>query len=98
MERKEGRFDRELNVLFLIRKQTVLNKPAGVVYPKLSRILLEKDAVSPPPASIKKFEPFVTQDPMTIAKYLGKESSSKRCVPISMRADFYSCWLQDKVT
>ncbi|GBM46856.1 hypothetical protein AVEN_11504-1 [Araneus ventricosus] len=28
-------------------------KPAGVVSPKLSRILLEKGAVSPPPAWIK---------------------------------------------
>ncbi|GBM86607.1 hypothetical protein AVEN_153036-1 [Araneus ventricosus] len=42
---------------------------------------LEKGAVSPPPAWIKKFEPIVTQDPMTIRKYLGKESNSKRCVP-----------------
>ncbi|GBN33835.1 hypothetical protein AVEN_94147-1 [Araneus ventricosus] len=45
-------------------------KPAGVVSPKLSRILLEKGAVSPPPTWIKKFEPIVTQDPMTIRKYL----------------------------
>ncbi|GBN56009.1 hypothetical protein AVEN_61115-1 [Araneus ventricosus] len=45
-------------------------KPAGVVSPKLSRILLEKGAVSPPRAWIKKFEPIVTQDPMTIRKYL----------------------------
>ncbi|GBM29295.1 hypothetical protein AVEN_106695-1 [Araneus ventricosus] len=55
-------------------------KPAGVFSPKLSRILLEKGAV--PPAWINKFEPIVTQDPMTIRKYLGKESNSKRCVPI----------------
>ncbi|GBO31790.1 hypothetical protein AVEN_152041-1, partial [Araneus ventricosus] len=48
----------------------VEGKPAGVVSPKLSRILLEKSAVSPPPAWIKKFEPIVTQDPMTIRKYL----------------------------
>ncbi|GBO04766.1 hypothetical protein AVEN_210470-1 [Araneus ventricosus] len=61
-------------------------QPAGVVSPKLSRILLEKNAVSPPPAWIKKFEPIVTQDPMTIRKYLGKESNSKRCVPISTLA------------
>ncbi|GBM87686.1 hypothetical protein AVEN_1145-1 [Araneus ventricosus] len=52
-------------------------QPAGVVSPKLSRILLEKDAVSPPPAWIKKFEPIVTQDPMTIRKYVGKESNSQ---------------------
>ncbi|GBO43595.1 hypothetical protein AVEN_27135-1, partial [Araneus ventricosus] len=52
-------------------------KPAGVVSPKLSRILLEKGAVSPPPAWMKKFEPIVTQDPMTIRKYLGKESNSQ---------------------
>ncbi|GBM70270.1 hypothetical protein AVEN_63917-1 [Araneus ventricosus] len=60
--------------------------PAGVVSPKLSRILLEKGAVSSPQAWIKKFEPIVTQDPMTIRKYLGKESNSKRCVPISTLA------------
>ncbi|GBN07039.1 hypothetical protein AVEN_201773-1 [Araneus ventricosus] len=36
----------------------------------------------PPSAWIKKFEPIVTQDPMTIRKYLGKESNSKRCVLI----------------
>ncbi|GBO18853.1 hypothetical protein AVEN_271801-1 [Araneus ventricosus] len=57
-------------------------KPVGVFYPKLSSILLEKGAVSPPPAWIQKFEPIVTQDPMTIRKYFGKESNSKRCVPI----------------
>ncbi|GBM98560.1 hypothetical protein AVEN_186097-1 [Araneus ventricosus] len=57
-------------------------KPAGVVSPKLSRILLEKGAVSPPSAWIKNFEPIVTQDQMTIRKYLGKKSNSKRCVPI----------------
>ncbi|GBM76804.1 hypothetical protein AVEN_85102-1 [Araneus ventricosus] len=57
-------------------------KPAGVVSPTLSRILLEKSAVSPPPAWMKNFEPIVTQDPMTIRKYLGKKSNSKRCVPI----------------
>ncbi|GBO37805.1 hypothetical protein AVEN_18986-1 [Araneus ventricosus] len=52
-------------------------KPAGVVSPKLSRILLEKGALSPPPAWIKKFGPIVTQDPMTVRKYLGKESNSQ---------------------
>ncbi|GBM38140.1 hypothetical protein AVEN_1531-1 [Araneus ventricosus] len=54
-----------------------LEKPAGVVSPKLFRILFEKGAVSPSPAWIKKFEPIVTQDPMTIRKYLGKESNSQ---------------------
>ncbi|GBO35507.1 hypothetical protein AVEN_168963-1 [Araneus ventricosus] len=54
----------------------------GVFSPKLSRILPQKGAVSPPTSWIKKFEPTVTQDPMTIRKYLGKESNSKRCVPI----------------
>ncbi|GBN68809.1 hypothetical protein AVEN_13116-1 [Araneus ventricosus] len=68
----------------------LIMKPAGVVSPKLSRILLEKGAVSPPPAWIKKFEPTVTQDPMTIRKYLGKKSNSKRCVPISTLS-----WLKD---
>ncbi|GBM75015.1 hypothetical protein AVEN_191505-1, partial [Araneus ventricosus] len=54
------------------KKETHHNnfKPAGVFCPKLSRILPEKGAVSPPPAWIKKFEPIVTQDPMTIRKYL----------------------------
>ncbi|GBM82779.1 hypothetical protein AVEN_10409-1 [Araneus ventricosus] len=61
----------------------IYKKPAGVVSPKLSRILLEKGAVSPPLAWIKQFEPIVTQDPMTIRKYLGKKSNSKRCIPIS---------------
>ncbi|GBN20858.1 hypothetical protein AVEN_260581-1 [Araneus ventricosus] len=65
---------------FSLRSSLV--KPAGVVSPKLSRILLENGAVSPPPAWIKKFEPIVTQDPTTIRKYLGKKSNSKRCVPI----------------
>ncbi|GBM86752.1 hypothetical protein AVEN_198518-1 [Araneus ventricosus] len=54
-----------------------ITKSAGVLSPKLSRKLLEKGAVSPPPAWIKKFEPIVTQDPMTIRKYLGKESNSQ---------------------
>ncbi|GBM86986.1 hypothetical protein AVEN_231790-1 [Araneus ventricosus] len=40
-------------------------------------MLLEKGAVSPPPAWIKKFEPIVTQDPMTIRKYLGKAPNSQ---------------------
>ncbi|GBL84387.1 hypothetical protein AVEN_117158-1 [Araneus ventricosus] len=65
-------------------------KPAGVFSPKLSRILPQKGAVSPSPAWLKKFEPTVTQNPMTIRrffiivieKYLGEESNSKRCVPI----------------
>ncbi|GBM20164.1 Neprilysin-1 [Araneus ventricosus] len=47
-----------------------LNETAGVVSPKLFRILLEKCAVSPALAWIKKFEPIVTQDPMTIRNYL----------------------------
>ncbi|GBN62699.1 hypothetical protein AVEN_177998-1 [Araneus ventricosus] len=57
-------------------------KPAGVFSPKLSLIPLEKGAVSPPHAGIKKFEPIVTQNSMTIRKYLGKESNSERCVPM----------------
>ncbi|GBN19381.1 hypothetical protein AVEN_59268-1 [Araneus ventricosus] len=60
-------------------------KPAGVVSPKLSRILPQKGAVSSSPAWLKKFEPTVIQNPMTIRrffnrvieKYLGKESNSK---------------------
>ncbi|GBN44987.1 hypothetical protein AVEN_206740-1 [Araneus ventricosus] len=48
-----------------------------MVSPKLSRIFLEKGAVSSPPAWIKKFKPIVTQDPVTIRKYLGKESNSQ---------------------
>ncbi|GBL77157.1 hypothetical protein AVEN_154070-1, partial [Araneus ventricosus] len=70
-------------------------EPAGVVSPKLSRIHLEKGAVSPPPAWIKKFEPIVTQDPMTIRKYLGKESNSKRCVPIKGIPISTLSWLKD---
>ncbi|GBO03708.1 hypothetical protein AVEN_68003-1 [Araneus ventricosus] len=57
-------------------------KPAGVVSPKLSRILLEKGAVSPPPAWIKKIEPIVTQVPMTIRKYLGKRLFLLALVPV----------------
>ncbi|GBM07367.1 hypothetical protein AVEN_187901-1 [Araneus ventricosus] len=65
-------------------------KPAGVFSPKLSRILSQKDTVSPSPAWLKKFEPTVIQNPMAIRrffiivieKYLGKESNSKRCLPI----------------
>ncbi|GBL88341.1 hypothetical protein AVEN_103006-1 [Araneus ventricosus] len=49
-------------------------KPAGVVSPKFSRILLEKGAVSPPPAWIKKFEPIVTQDPMTIRNQIRRDA------------------------
>ncbi|GBO14038.1 hypothetical protein AVEN_90294-1 [Araneus ventricosus] len=56
-------------------------KPAGIVSSKLSRILLEKGAVSPSPAWLKIFDPIVTQNPMTvrrffiivIEKYLDKE-------------------------
>ncbi|GBN24681.1 hypothetical protein AVEN_59049-1 [Araneus ventricosus] len=72
------------DTLFFLLPQTLryCYEPKGVVSPKLSRILLEKDAVSSPPAWIKKFEPIVTQSPMTIRKYLGKESDSKRCLPI----------------
>ncbi|GBL97556.1 hypothetical protein AVEN_241295-1 [Araneus ventricosus] len=76
-------------------------KPAGVFSPQLSRILPQKGAVSLPPAWLKKFEPTVTQNPMTIGrffiivieKYPGKESDSKRCVPI-----FRSYSLKDKLT
>ncbi|GBN51405.1 hypothetical protein AVEN_64935-1 [Araneus ventricosus] len=39
---------------------------AGVFSPKLSRILFQKGAVSPSLAWLKKFEPTVTQNPMTI--------------------------------
>ncbi|GBM29732.1 hypothetical protein AVEN_156914-1 [Araneus ventricosus] len=76
-------------------------KPAGLFSPKHSRILPQKGTVSTYPAWLKKFEPTVTQNPMTIRrffiieieKYLGKESNSKRCVP-----SFRSCWLEDKLT
>ncbi|GBL90741.1 hypothetical protein AVEN_226174-1 [Araneus ventricosus] len=72
-------------------------QPSGVFSPKLSRILPPKVAVSPSPAWLKKFEPTVIQNPMTIGrffiivieKHLGKESNSKRCVPI-----FRSCGTQ----
>ncbi|GBM86606.1 hypothetical protein AVEN_153035-1 [Araneus ventricosus] len=73
------------------RRMKILQiKPAGVFSPKLSRILPQKGAVSPSPAWLKKFESTVTQNPMTvrrffiivIEKYLGKESNSKRGVPI----------------
>ncbi|GBM43943.1 hypothetical protein AVEN_251643-1 [Araneus ventricosus] len=61
-------------------------EPAGVFSPKLSRILPPKGAVSPFPAWLKKFEPTVTQNPMTIRrffiivieKYLGKEFKEMR--------------------
>ncbi|GBN94071.1 hypothetical protein AVEN_124972-1 [Araneus ventricosus] len=63
------------------KQEDAKNQPAGVFSPKLSRILPQKDAVSPSPAWLKKFEPIVTQNPMTIRrffirvieKYLGKE-------------------------
>ncbi|GBM13513.1 hypothetical protein AVEN_82784-1 [Araneus ventricosus] len=66
------------------------SKPSGVFSPKLSRILPQKGAVSPSPAWLKKFEPTVIQNPMTIRmffiivieKYLGKESKFK-----AMRTD-----------
>ncbi|GBN38569.1 hypothetical protein AVEN_132322-1 [Araneus ventricosus] len=44
-------------------------QPEGVVSPKLSRILSQKGAVSPPPVWIKKFEPTVTQNPMTLRRF-----------------------------
>ncbi|GBN91052.1 hypothetical protein AVEN_176017-1 [Araneus ventricosus] len=44
-------------------------KPAGVFSPKLSRILSPKGAVSPSPAWLKKFEPTVIQNPMTIGRF-----------------------------
>ncbi|GBO03248.1 hypothetical protein AVEN_189354-1 [Araneus ventricosus] len=58
-------------------------KPAGVVSPKLSRIPLEKGAVSPSPAWIKKFEPIVTPDPMAIRKYLGADDASVPSAPLT---------------
>ncbi|GBM85518.1 hypothetical protein AVEN_16055-1 [Araneus ventricosus] len=81
--------------------EAFLLKPAGVFSPKLSRILPPKGAVSPSPAWLKKSEPTVIQNPMTIGrffiivieKYLGKESNSKRCVPI-----FRSYRLKHKLT
>ncbi|GBO29556.1 hypothetical protein AVEN_58739-1 [Araneus ventricosus] len=56
-------------------------KPAGVFSPKLSRILPQRGAISPSPSWLKKFEPTVIKNPMTIRrffiivieKYLGKE-------------------------
>ncbi|GBM99641.1 hypothetical protein AVEN_169168-1 [Araneus ventricosus] len=85
------------------KKETHHNnfKPAGVFFPKLSRILPQKGAVSPSPARLKKFEPTVTQNPISIRrffiivieKYLGKESNSKSCVPI-----FHSYRFKDKLT
>ncbi|GBN31412.1 hypothetical protein AVEN_105329-1 [Araneus ventricosus] len=60
------------------------SEPAGVVSPKLSRILLEKGAVSP--SVDKKIRTYCNPGSMTIRKYLGKESNSKRCVPISTLA------------
>ncbi|GBM09464.1 hypothetical protein AVEN_141388-1 [Araneus ventricosus] len=82
---------------------------SGRALPKLSRILPQKGAVSPSPAWLKKFEPIVIQNSMTIRrffiivieKYLGKESNSKRRVPIkthlSHTARFHSCRLKDKL-
>ncbi|GBN52802.1 hypothetical protein AVEN_79847-1 [Araneus ventricosus] len=75
----------------------VFNEPAGVFSPKLSRILPQKGAVSRSPAWLKKFEPTVIQNPMTIRrffiivieKYLGKESHTAR---------FHSRRLKDKLT
>ncbi|GBM65088.1 hypothetical protein AVEN_151452-1 [Araneus ventricosus] len=76
---------------------------ARVISPKLSRILPEKVLFPLPPSGYKKFEPTVTQNPMTIRRFIivnysdceifRKESNSKRCVPI-----FHSCQLKDKVT
>ncbi|GBO24284.1 hypothetical protein AVEN_181450-1 [Araneus ventricosus] len=73
------------------------SEPAGVFSPKLSRILPQKGAVSPSAAWLKKFEPTVIQNPMTIRrffiivieKYLDKESHTAR---------FHSCRLKDKLT
>ncbi|GBM80076.1 hypothetical protein AVEN_206915-1 [Araneus ventricosus] len=70
---------------------TAAEKPAGVFAPKLSRILPRKGAVSPSPAWLKKIGTYCYQNPMAIRrffiivieKYLGKESNSKTCVPIS---------------
>ncbi|GBM06300.1 hypothetical protein AVEN_208983-1 [Araneus ventricosus] len=49
--------------------------PAGMVSPKLSRILSQKGAVSPPPVWINKFEPTVTQNPMTIRRFFNVDYS-----------------------
>ncbi|GBM30760.1 hypothetical protein AVEN_30582-1 [Araneus ventricosus] len=65
-----------IKIRSLSNAESSREKPAGVVSPKLSRILLEKGAVSPPPAWIKKFEPTVTQDPMTVRKYLARTRST----------------------
>ncbi|GBM88407.1 hypothetical protein AVEN_91100-1 [Araneus ventricosus] len=46
-----------------------VTKPAGVDSPKLLRILPQKDVVSPPSAWIKKFQPTVTLNPMTIGSF-----------------------------
>ncbi|GBM53446.1 hypothetical protein AVEN_109352-1 [Araneus ventricosus] len=61
---------------------TLYEKPAGVVSPTFSRILLEKGAVSLPPTWIKKFEPNVTQDPMTIRKYLDEKVKIRKGGPL----------------
>ncbi|GBN85289.1 hypothetical protein AVEN_36558-1 [Araneus ventricosus] len=68
-------------------------KPAGVVSPKLSRILPPKGAVSPSAAWLKKFEPTVIQNPITIrrffiiviGKYLDKKTDiakQKELIPV----------------
>ncbi|GBM14063.1 hypothetical protein AVEN_209953-1 [Araneus ventricosus] len=72
--------------LSFILAAVLLTKPAGVFSPKLSRILPQKGAVSPSHAWLKKFEPTVIQNPMTIRsffiivieKYLGKEFKEMR--------------------
>ncbi|GBO18448.1 hypothetical protein AVEN_118234-1 [Araneus ventricosus] len=53
-------------------------------------MLLEKGAVSPPNAWIKKFESIVTQDPMTIRKYLEKKNKFEEIRSNYMNTDFYS--------
>ncbi|GBO02651.1 hypothetical protein AVEN_118176-1 [Araneus ventricosus] len=95
--------------LFVLTLSEYYYKPAGVFSPKLSRIIPQKDSFSPSPAWLKEFEPTVIQNPMTIRrfsitvieKYLGKESNSKRCVPIkthlSHSARFHSCRLKNEL-
>ncbi|GBM95562.1 hypothetical protein AVEN_182447-1, partial [Araneus ventricosus] len=46
-----------------------LQASAPLLSPKLSRILHPKSAVSPSPAWLKKFEPTVIQNPMTIRRF-----------------------------
>ncbi|GBM86286.1 hypothetical protein AVEN_207982-1 [Araneus ventricosus] len=50
-------------------EEAYINTPAGVLSPKLSRILPPKGVVSPSPAWLKKFEPTVIQNPMTIRRF-----------------------------